>query len=109
MSIHCDIIKDLLPLYVDNVCSNQSKEMIETHLLNCEDCKREVISMKADIPLIKIEENLDAAKNVKKISKKWKSEMRKYLFEGMAIAVTILILLLIASIFVGVDSIPQIK
>ena len=109
MSVHCDIIKDLLPLYVDNVCSTKSKEVIEMHLLNCEDCKREVLAMNADIPFIKIEENLNAAKNVNKISKKWKREMRKYLFEGMIIAAIIMMLFLILSVFVGIDSTPAIR
>ena len=35
----CDIIKDLLPLYVDQVCSEDSIKLIEEHLETCEDCK----------------------------------------------------------------------
>ena len=107
IGIHCNIIKDLLPLYIDDVCSEESKEIIETHILNCEDCRSEVISMKSDIPPIKIEENLDKAKSIIKISKKWKREMRKYLLEGVVVAVTVLILFLILYIFVGVDVIPK--
>ena len=35
----CDIIKDLLPSYVDNICSEASKEWIEEHLAECEECR----------------------------------------------------------------------
>ena len=35
----CDIIKDLLPLYEDNICSEKSKDLIEEHLIECEDCR----------------------------------------------------------------------
>jgi len=38
--IHCDIVKDLLPLYVDDVCSEKSREMIEKHLEECEECRK---------------------------------------------------------------------
>ena len=34
----CDIIKDLLPSYVDNICSEASKEWIEAHLSECKEC-----------------------------------------------------------------------
>ena len=35
----CDIIKDLLPSYVDNICSEASKEWIEEHIAECGDCR----------------------------------------------------------------------
>lgn len=35
----CDIIRDLLPSYVDNICSEASKEWIEAHLAECEVCR----------------------------------------------------------------------
>lgn len=38
--INCDIIKDLLPLYQDGVCSDFSREIIEEHLEECADCKK---------------------------------------------------------------------
>lgn len=40
MNISCDIIKDLLPLYHDDVCSEDSKIAIEEHLKNCIECQR---------------------------------------------------------------------
>lgn len=45
MKISCDIIKDLLPLYHDNVCSTDSRKLIEEHLENCEECKSELKNM----------------------------------------------------------------
>ncbi len=38
-SITCDVIGDLLPLYVDSVCSDDSKALIEEHLENCPKCR----------------------------------------------------------------------
>lgn len=38
MSKTCEIVQDLLPLYIDNVCSKSSQEMIREHLPDCPDC-----------------------------------------------------------------------
>ena len=46
MKCRCGIIKDLLPLYVDHVCSDESKELIEEHLLECEKCKSYMNSLR---------------------------------------------------------------
>ena len=39
MKTSCEIIKDLLPLYHDNVCSAESRVLIEEHLEECPTCK----------------------------------------------------------------------
>ena len=39
MSKQCEIVQDLLPLYVDGACSKASAEMIKEHLETCTDCK----------------------------------------------------------------------
>lgn len=35
----CGIVTDLLPLYLDGVCSGESKSLVEQHLTQCEDCR----------------------------------------------------------------------
>lgn len=42
----CDIIKDLLPSYVDEICSEASKEWIESHLAECGECRASAEVMK---------------------------------------------------------------
>ena len=37
----CNIVLDLLPLYVDEVCSEDTKQYIEEHMKACEVCKKE--------------------------------------------------------------------
>lgn len=39
MKYSCNLIKDLLPLYHDGVCSDDSNEIIEQHLSECPACK----------------------------------------------------------------------
>lgn len=35
----CDVVQDLLPLYVDGVCSADSRQLVEAHLTDCADCR----------------------------------------------------------------------
>ena len=39
MKYPCGLIQDLLPLYIDGVCSDESKAAIEQHLPECSSCK----------------------------------------------------------------------
>jgi len=39
MEIKCNVIQDLLPLYVDNACSKESAVMVTEHLESCPECK----------------------------------------------------------------------
>lgn len=38
--MNCNIIKDLLPLYVDECCSGESAELVREHLAQCPDCRK---------------------------------------------------------------------
>ncbi len=42
--INCNIIKDILPLYVDGVVSDDTKEIVEEHLEHCEECKKKKLT-----------------------------------------------------------------
>jgi hypothetical protein len=53
MSLNCNIIKDLLPSYVDEVTSEESNEQIRRHIEQCTECKREYELLKLSI----VEEN----------------------------------------------------
>jgi len=47
--INCAIVKDLLPLYADNVLSRESKALVQEHLTTCENCKNELANMRSEI------------------------------------------------------------
>lgn len=38
--IKCTIIQDVLPLYVDEVVSQDTKEMVDEHLQHCNKCQK---------------------------------------------------------------------
>lgn len=39
-NLPCNVIRDLLVLYEDNVCSTESRELIKEHIETCEECRR---------------------------------------------------------------------
>lgn len=47
--IDCNVIRDLLPLYIDGACSPQSADLVKEHLASCSDCRNLQASMNADI------------------------------------------------------------
>ena len=38
MKNSCDVIRDLLPLYADDACSEDSRRLVDEHLAECPDC-----------------------------------------------------------------------
>lgn len=44
----CAIVKDLLPLYIENMVSDETESFIKEHLNECEDCRNDLESLKTD-------------------------------------------------------------
>lgn len=55
MRFDCDMICDLLPLYIDGACSKVSEEAVEEHLAQCESCSGIYNDMKRSEKLIDAE------------------------------------------------------
>ncbi len=108
MKISCEIIKDLLPLYHDGVCSNDSRTMVEEHLAYCDSCKAELQAMDEELPLKNAEQNLNEAETVKKLSRRWKKGMHKSLLRGILITIAIIVfVVLVLYSFLDIRFIPK--
>ena len=46
--LHCNVIKDLLPLYAEGIASQESRALVEEHLAVCEGCLGELRGMRED-------------------------------------------------------------
>lgn len=49
MDVTCNVIEDLLPLYADGVCSEDTKTIIEHHIAVCPECKEKLAAMTAKL------------------------------------------------------------
>lgn len=46
MNLSCNVTQDLLPLYADGVCCEESGRAVEAHLAECETCREALAAMK---------------------------------------------------------------
>ncbi len=70
MKINCNIADDLLPLYLDDACSEDSKVALEKHLSECTSCREKLERMKAQdivIPAEKPNSDIQITKYAKKV------------------------------------------
>ena len=86
----CEIIKDLLPLYADNVCSEKSVNIVEEHLNDCSECSEELRKIR-ECPVVP-EVDEDVKKAVKNAGKRIKKGKKKTIIETVALVLILVIL-----------------
>ena len=62
MKLSCDIIRDLLPLYAEELASTDSRGAVEEHLCECEGCRKMYEEMKKSPVIIPAEPGLDTVR-----------------------------------------------
>ena len=99
--IPCHIIQDLMVLYEDNVCSEESRQIVEEHIAECEECRKLYQIARVEIPDITLggtEENdfRDAAEELKKIARNTckRLERRVTYKHILTVAITIFLLMI---------------
>ncbi len=55
--MNCNIIKDLLPSYIDEICSEETAKAVEKHIEHCVECHRSLQMMKQSTNSIQITTN----------------------------------------------------
>lgn len=74
--LDCHVVKDLLPLYIDRLTSEETSRDIKTHLKECKDCRSQYLAMTGQIAeedqaeKEREELEIDYLKKVKKHSKR---------------------------------------
>lgn len=118
MKLPCAVIRDLLPLYAENMVSAETRALTENHLASCEACRDALSAMTQQEPDVQF--RLDTAKEFAKYEKKSKRRhgrkvaaitaavvcaffVSRLLFAG---GVTALMMLISASAKVEVDTDP---
>lgn len=82
MKISCNIIRDLLPLYVEDLASEDTRAMVDEHLHDCEECTKICDSMKKKTP-VTMETTTESLGKVKRIIR------RKRILSVMAALLTL--------------------
>ena len=100
MSKQCEIVQDLLPLYVDGACSEASAEMIKEHLETCADCKATYEQMCSHTSEDILQKEKDGV--VKRHERKESQKVIKYIF--IALAIIYVPMLFVMALFAGGDA-----
>ena len=87
MKNECDLVKDLLFSYNDNILSNTSKELVEEHLKKCEKCKKNLEVIKQENNQKNQVKEIDFFKSIKK-----KINKRNVIILVVCIILTIVVL-----------------
>ena len=83
----CDVIQDLLPLYEDGCCSEESKALVEAHLAECSQCRQARQEMQLPFQAYSAPEDLSAEQVLKSGMRK----VRRFLRRSLTIAAAIMI------------------
>ena len=82
MKVTCDVIKDLLPLYLEDLASEDSRKLIEGHIETCTNCKVELESMK-EFKEIPMDTNIGPLKKIER--KLLKDKVQTIVFTGLLV------------------------
>ena len=74
--MNCDIIKDLLPLYAEDLCRPDSRAAVEEHLKTCESCRQEYTELRQDYLSQSENQNEEQFLEEKDLLEKSKEELR---------------------------------
>ncbi len=69
---NCKIVQDLLPNYIENLTNEETKNFIEEHLKECNECKNILENMQKEIKVDNIKKDNREVKYIKKYNKKLK-------------------------------------
>lgn len=90
MSLSCDVTRDLLPLYHDGVCSEESRALVEEHVALCPGCAGLLKELRGELDLP--HESPDDLAPLEQIRKNVKKGNKKAWMKGAAAVLSVLLL-----------------
>ncbi len=101
--LSCEVVRDLLPSYIDSLTSEVTNEAMKTHLSECEDCRKAYEMMSS--PEDSVSVNDEAEVNFLKAQKK---KAKKAVICGIGVTVALALAIVFMRIFViGAESNPN--
>ncbi|WML58503.1 zf-HC2 domain-containing protein [Neobacillus sp. PS2-9] len=79
MNNKCHIVRDLLPSYIDDLCSKESRQFIEEHVASCSTCRNVLHTMEHNVEVsegIEQTKRLEAKKPFKKVAEFFNAQRR---------------------------------
>lgn len=97
MKMDCEVIWDLMPLYIEDIANPKSRQLVESHCMECAACKEKMQSMSLKEYAIK-----DQGEGLKAFKKSYKKHIKAMI--GIAIYVTlVMVILMEGKLFLNPD------
>lgn len=94
MKLSCKVIEDMLPMYYDGICSDESAALVEEHLKDCPHCSQLLLDLRGEIACA--EKKVDDIKPLKRIQRRYRK-----LRLGWLIAIVCILVSVPVAFFVG--------
>ncbi|HAG13681.1 MAG TPA: hypothetical protein DCG49_07440 [Ruminococcus sp.] len=95
---NCDLIRDLLPLYAEDMCSEESRQTVAAHLAECAECNAMLRKMNTEIH-VKADDDIAVIKRIKR-----RIRIEKTVIAGV---VTVALLIVLYLLFFILLNTPQ--
>ena len=109
MTYPCGIIRDLLPLYIDNVCNEESKQAVENHLTECERCRDYYEALKSTEGFVAKEHDNSDDMRMKNSLKKVKSKINRKIRNIALCAVAVVLVFIVGFNLLFNDAIKNVS
>ena len=97
----CNIIKDLLPSYVENLTNDETNSFIESHIANCPECKELLENMRKEIEISSPKKEEKNFKYIKRYSKRLK------IFRNILLIIALVFILIVARRFIIINDLSN--
>lgn len=98
MKLSCNVVKDLLPSYIDELCSDESRELVEAHLNECSECRNCCNNMRSELAGEKKAsgkvEPVNEKELIRKVNQKYKNQSIRNFFVGVISCLLVICLVL---------------
>ena len=94
MKLSCNVVRDLLPLYHDGVCSDESRALVEAHLDSCPDCTGILRELRGEIEVP--HEAPDDRAPLKKLERSVKKDKKNAWLRGAAAVLAVVLVVSVA-------------
>lgn len=92
MKTSCEIIKDILPLYCDGICSKETQKLVEEHIAACPSCASLLERIQVDCHIVNTQNQPKETDMFRKASEKWKKSIWRAFCKGVAAITAIVVL-----------------
>lgn len=102
----CDIVQDLIPLYIDNVASEASEKLIVSHVETCSECKDFLEEMRNPLVLpVAVEERMKERKAFEGLKKAINKKVwRSIIISTLCVVLLMSGIVILTSVELDIDS-----